>query len=94
MSQNLDSREQREEREKAKESSGGHRSSVTVESLGDTGMVGWRADRKRVGMEAGGRRGGEDRQKWWLWWNTCLNPVECGVIRSVANNLCKFKHSY
>ena len=73
VSQNLDSREQSEEREKAKVSSGGHRSSVTVESIGDTGMVGWGADRKRVGVcvcvcgGGGGRRGGEDRQKWWLW---------------------------
>ena len=69
VSQNLDSREQSEEREKAKVSSGGHRSSVTVESIGDTGMVGWGADRKRVGVcgGRGGRTGGEDRQKWWLW---------------------------
>ena len=59
VSQNLDSREQSEEREKAKVSSGGHRSSVTVESIGDTGMVGWGADRKRVGVCVG--EGGKDR---------------------------------
>lgn len=96
VSQNMDSWQQREEqRGKAKESSGGHRRSVTVESIGDTGMVGWGAERKRAGVEGGGRRrGSEDRQKWWLWWKTCLNPIECGVIRSVTNNLCKFKHSY
>ena len=59
VSQNLDSREQSEEREKAKVSSGGHRSSVTVESIGDTGMVGWGADRKRVGVLCVGGGGGE-----------------------------------
>ena len=58
VSQNMDSWQQREEqRGKAKESSGGHRRSVTVESIGDTGMVGWGAERKRAGVEGGGGGG-------------------------------------
>ena len=61
VSQNMDSWQQREEqRGKAKESSGGHRRSVTVESIGDTGMVGWGAERKRAGVEGGGE---EERER-------------------------------